>query len=131
MPELPEVENTVRILRPKVVGKEILEVEVLDPKLKHIPQSLKLPAKVYELLRKGKYIVFDLGERKLVCTYACLAASSGRIPFRKRPNTHGLACSFQTAPFFSSIPEGWAPGSGGGIFRALGPRCPGRPILSG
>ena len=66
MPELPEVENTVRILRPKVVGKEILEAEALDPKLKHVPQSLKLPAKVYELLRKGKYIVFDLGERKLV-----------------------------------------------------------------
>lgn len=66
MPELPEVENTVRILRPKVVGKEILGVEPLDPKLEHVPQSLSLPAKVLELLRKGKYIVFDLGERKLV-----------------------------------------------------------------
>ncbi len=41
-------------------------MKALDPKLKHVPQSLELPAKVYELLRKGKYIVFDLGERKLV-----------------------------------------------------------------
>jgi len=66
MPELPEVENTVRILRPKVVGKEIVEVEALDPKLGHVPQNLALPARVLELLRKGKYIIFDLGERKLV-----------------------------------------------------------------
>jgi len=66
MPELPEVENIVRILRPKVVGKEILAVEAFDPKLQSVPQSLGVPARVFELVRKGKYIVFDLGERKLV-----------------------------------------------------------------
>lgn len=66
MPELPEVETTVRILRPKVLGQELLSVRVLDPKLTKIPGLLSLPQKVTEISRRGKYIVFELSRTLLI-----------------------------------------------------------------
>lgn len=66
MPELPEVETTVRTIRPKVLGQEIIGAKALDPKLAHIPALLKLPEKVREISRRGKYIVFTLPEKLLV-----------------------------------------------------------------
>lgn len=66
MPELPEVETMVRGLRPHVVGKEIASVQAPDPKLAHVPPALSLPATVARLSRRGKYILFDLGDRTLV-----------------------------------------------------------------
>ncbi|MCX7751024.1 MAG: DNA-formamidopyrimidine glycosylase, partial [Candidatus Bipolaricaulota bacterium] len=66
MPELPEVEATVRGLRPHVVGKELQAVEVLDPKLAGLQGKLHLPARVEALTRRGKYVLFGLGDRILV-----------------------------------------------------------------
>lgn len=66
MPELPEVETTVRSLRPKVLGKELLFLHVLDPKLAHLPALLPLPAKVQDLLRRGKYVIFAFPKKLLV-----------------------------------------------------------------
>jgi len=66
MPELPEVETTVRALRPKVVGRELRSLRVFDPKLAKLPPLLNLPAKVEELSRRGKYIIFALPQKLLV-----------------------------------------------------------------
>lgn len=60
MPELPEVETIVKQLRAKVIGKTIVNLTVIDPKLKHV-KSKKLPGtKISDVQRKGKNIILTL-----------------------------------------------------------------------
>lgn len=66
MPELPEVETIVRFLRPRVVGQVLHGVEVLDPKIRVEWERLNLPAAVRDLVRRGKYIAFAVGDQHLV-----------------------------------------------------------------
>lgn len=66
MPELPEVESTVRALRLKVLGQTLLHVHALDPVFDPVPKSLLLPVQVRALERRGKYILFGLGDLWLV-----------------------------------------------------------------
>ncbi|MBC7093569.1 bifunctional DNA-formamidopyrimidine glycosylase/DNA-(apurinic or apyrimidinic site) lyase [Candidatus Bipolaricaulota bacterium] len=66
MPELPEVETMVQGLRPLVEGETLLAVEAHDPKLVHVRPALDLPVEVRALARRGKYALFDLGDRLLV-----------------------------------------------------------------
>ncbi len=56
----------MRTLRPKVEGKELRALRVLDPKIPQISPLLGLPAKVEGLLRRGKHIVFALPKKLLV-----------------------------------------------------------------
>lgn len=64
MPELPEVENIVRDLQPKLCGKLIKEVEVVHHGIiagqKNSFSRLLRNKKIKGLSRKGKCIVFDL-----------------------------------------------------------------------
>ncbi len=66
MPELPEVECIVLWLRPKVVGRTLSRVEVPDPMLARSVEVLPLPAKVLDLFRLGKHVVFHLDQGFLV-----------------------------------------------------------------
>ena len=71
MPELPEVETTVRDLRPRVVGRGFRQVEVLVPRMVRAPspEGLRcgLPGRRVEALeRRGKYILFRLDQGALV-----------------------------------------------------------------
>lgn len=66
MPELPEVESIVNTLRPRVLGQTLLAVQVLDPVLAYVPRALNLPATLERLERRGKYVLFGLGERWLI-----------------------------------------------------------------
>lgn len=66
MPELPEVETMVRGLRPHVVGEILSAIEVRDEKLAHVESALRLPTAVRALDRRGKFILFALGDRTLV-----------------------------------------------------------------
>jgi len=61
MPELPEVETLVRGLRP-LRGAEITSVRILDRKLS-LPAERIVGARIRSVDRRGKYIVFDLGDR--------------------------------------------------------------------
>lgn len=79
MPELPEVESTVRTLRPKVVNQTLLRVQALDPVLHHVPKALSLPARVSALERRGKYILFKVGDLWLVVHLRM----SGRLLWQK------------------------------------------------
>jgi len=80
MPELPEVETMVRGLRPHVVGKAITAVEVSDAKLACLRSALSVPARVQSLDRRGKHVLFDLGDRVLVIH----PRMSGRLLWGKR-----------------------------------------------
>ncbi|MGI6524321.1 MAG: DNA-formamidopyrimidine glycosylase [Bdellovibrionota bacterium] len=65
MPELPEVESTVRRLRPDVVGQKVRAVTVYwdntiaCPALKTFKTKLK-GREITALTRRGKYLVFEL-----------------------------------------------------------------------
>jgi len=72
MPELPEVETIRRGLAPRVEGRRLAEVEVLDPRwcLPEEPGPVAAALRgrrVERLGRQGKYLVWELeGERALV-----------------------------------------------------------------
>lgn len=71
MPELPEVETTVRVLRPRVTGRRFTAVEVGVPRMVRAPSpeglTSGLPGRqVASLERRGKFIVFRLDQGVLV-----------------------------------------------------------------
>jgi formamidopyrimidine-DNA glycosylase len=71
MPELPEVETIVRMLLPHVEGKRIETAELrlgrmlLGVPPRDFPQALR-GQKVERILRRGKYIVLELGDCSLI-----------------------------------------------------------------
>lgn len=60
MPELPEVESLVRALRPRVLGERIERLNILDSKLCAQRLSGINGARIVDLSRLGKQIVFEL-----------------------------------------------------------------------
>jgi formamidopyrimidine-DNA glycosylase len=61
MPELPEVETIVGQLNRNLLGKVITKLVVFDPKVIDKNISHALPAKITKIWRRGKAIIFDLG----------------------------------------------------------------------
>jgi formamidopyrimidine-DNA glycosylase len=66
MPELPEVETIVRELSPRLQGRHILSVEVLQPRItRHSKQDIAvvLPGRrIRQVRRHGKFIIVQLDE---------------------------------------------------------------------
>ena len=66
MPELPEVETIVRELRPRLQGRHIASVEVLQRRItRHSPEDLSevLPGRRIDSVRRhGKFIVMELDQ---------------------------------------------------------------------
>ena len=66
MPELPEVETIVRELSPRLQGRHILSVEVLQPRItRHSKQDITtvLPGRRIEQVRRhGKFIIVQLDQ---------------------------------------------------------------------
>ncbi len=65
MPELPEVENTVRDLKPLLVGRRVLDVRILWPRLVHgkSPEAFAVELTGRQIVnsdRRGKYLLFPL-----------------------------------------------------------------------
>ena len=62
MPELPEVETTIRGLKP-ILGSTIINIKINTPKLRFfIPKNISLLTKVeiIDIKRMGKFIIFLL-----------------------------------------------------------------------
>jgi formamidopyrimidine-DNA glycosylase len=70
MPELPEVETTRRGVAPAVVGRQIREVIVREPRLRwRVPPELPRAAagqRVLAVRRRAKYLLFDLERGALI-----------------------------------------------------------------
>lgn len=72
MPELPEVETTIRYLRPQLLDRVINEVIVSKRGVSHFNQNLTdvksqlEGAQFTDLSRIGKWMLFDLGKTKAV-----------------------------------------------------------------
>jgi len=70
MPELPEVETTIRDLNKKILGREIQDIWTDFPKMIKIPKSFEQfkkeikDKKIEKVWRRGKNILFDLSGRK-------------------------------------------------------------------
>ena len=66
MPELPEVETTVRDLRPQLIGRTIQRARVTWERTVAAPNAKQFTReivgyKIIEINRRGKYLVFSLG----------------------------------------------------------------------
>ncbi|HTQ77343.1 MAG TPA: bifunctional DNA-formamidopyrimidine glycosylase/DNA-(apurinic or apyrimidinic site) lyase [Burkholderiales bacterium] len=69
MPELPEVEVTLRGIAPLLVGKRIASVVVREPRLRwRVPDAVRKLAgrEVRALRRRGKYLLIDCGGGHLI-----------------------------------------------------------------
>lgn len=91
MPELPEVETIVRELGPRLRGRRIVSVEVLQPRItRHSPVDIAavLPGRrIRDVRRHGKFIVIELSE-------GCLTihlGMTGQLLFGGHPGPHTRA----------------------------------------
>ena len=79
MPELPEVETTIRGLKP-LIGEYIFNIKIHTPKLRFlIPKNIikiKNSAKINDIVRKGKYIIIYLSNDYLIVLHLGM---SGRL----------------------------------------------------
>ncbi len=70
MPELPEVETTLRGIAPALEGRTIVEVRVRNPALRWpVPAEVQRAAgrQVTGLRRRAKYVLIELGSGGLMC----------------------------------------------------------------
>lgn len=70
MPELPEVETVRQTLRRKVIGKTIVQVDVLHEKMIQLNvnefQEKLVGKQIKEVERRGKYLLFELDDYYLI-----------------------------------------------------------------
>ena len=79
MPELPEVETTIRGLKP-LIGASIHNIKIHTPKLRFlIPKnilSIKTGIKIHKINRRGKFIIFSLSNKHSIALHLGM---SGRL----------------------------------------------------
>ena len=79
MPELPEVETTIRGLKP-LIGASIHNIKIHTPKLRFlIPKnisSIKNGTKIKKIIRRGKFIIFHLSNNYCIVLHLGM---SGRL----------------------------------------------------
>ena len=83
MPELPEVETTIRGLK-SIVGSKIINIKINTPKLRYfIPKSILLinSVRIIKIKRKGKFIIFYLQNHHSI---VCHLGMSGRLRLYKK-----------------------------------------------
>ncbi|HYP04739.1 MAG TPA: bifunctional DNA-formamidopyrimidine glycosylase/DNA-(apurinic or apyrimidinic site) lyase [Bryobacteraceae bacterium] len=91
MPELPEVETIVRELAPRLRGRHIVAVEVLQPRIvrhSRVDVCTTLPGKrIADVRRHGKFILVDLND-------GCITihlGMTGKLRFDGPPGPHTRA----------------------------------------
>ncbi|MCB0328024.1 MAG: DNA-formamidopyrimidine glycosylase [Bdellovibrionales bacterium] len=93
MPELPEVESTVRSLQRDVIGRRILHVEATWPRMiePYSPSELSLrlvSKRIAAVWRRAKYIVVEVqgqNEREILLLHLRM---SGRLLINRTPSNH-------------------------------------------
>jgi len=95
MPELPEVETTRIGLLPKLVGRRIQRVVVREARLRWpIPANISVELEgrvVRDVLRRGKYLIWDVGAGTQGGFLLCHLGMSGSmfaIPAGRAPDKH-------------------------------------------
>ena len=78
MPELPEVETTIRGLKP-IIGSTIINIKINTPKLRFIiPKNISLltKVKIIDIIRIGKFIILLLSNHHIIILHLGM---SGRL----------------------------------------------------
>jgi formamidopyrimidine-DNA glycosylase len=91
MPELPEVETVVRGLRPRLIGRHILQVEILQPRivrhsLRNVAESVT-GKRIVDVHRSGKFILIELDQDWLTIHLGM----TGKVLFDTEPTKHTRA----------------------------------------
>ncbi len=91
MPELPEVETTLRGVRPRLEGRRIAGLDVRDPRLRYpVPPDLGLALagqRITGLRRRGKYLLLDLDHGTLLI-HLGMSGSLRVLPASIQPGPH-------------------------------------------
>lgn len=89
MPELPEVETTVRGIRPHMAGKTLKRIDVRDSRLRwpvELPSDLT-PVPVLDLHRRAKYLLIELPIGHLI-VHLGMSGSLRWLPVAENPQKH-------------------------------------------
>ncbi len=81
MPELPEVETVVRGLRGQIVGREILNLQLSDKRLRiDFPKNIQeiVGCKIESVVRRSKYILINLNNNRVIVIHLGM---SGKLLF--------------------------------------------------
>lgn len=125
MPELPEVETIVADLRPHLVGRTILRVELSFPTIVRYPEPEEFidsiaGMRIESVGRRGKYIVIELFNHLLLVVHLGMTGQlrlvDGAAPLAK----HTHAVFFLDEPEGGLPPDGGAPGAAGSRRTPLG-----------
>jgi formamidopyrimidine-DNA glycosylase len=91
MPELPEVETLCRQLKEILSGKEILAVEILDPRLGVSEGEGLAGRKIESVYRQGKYIRIEMGKRGM--DTVTFEKEKGREKIKQQPPDERLTAA--------------------------------------
>jgi formamidopyrimidine-DNA glycosylase len=91
MPELPEVETTLRGVRPYLEGRRVADLRVREPRLRYpVPRDLGaslVGQRIVGLRRRGKYLLLDL-ERGTLLIHLGMSGSLRLVPPSSQPGPH-------------------------------------------
>ena len=87
MPELPEVETVARQLEPRLVGRTVSKLRVLDPLLRNGRTPRLAGRRVREVSRSGKQVLihFGPGAVRYPLWLTIHLRMTGRLIWRERP----------------------------------------------
>lgn len=93
MPELPEVENTVRDLKPLLVGRRVQAVHILWPRLVHdkAPEAFAVELAGRQIVntdRRGKYLLFPLDNGRTWIVHLRMTGQLHVVPARDDAERH-------------------------------------------
>jgi formamidopyrimidine-DNA glycosylase len=84
MPELPEVETVARQLAPRLAGRTVRRLRILDPRLRNGPLPPVAGREILRVSRSGKRVLFELGPTPRGARHLWLAVHlrmTGRLLF--------------------------------------------------
>lgn len=91
VPELPEVETTLRGVRPHLEGRCIADLKVRDPRLRYpVPPELAgvlAGQRITRLRRRGKYLLLEL-DRGTLLIHLGMSGSLRVLPASSKPGPH-------------------------------------------
>lgn len=104
MPELPEVETVINILKPLVINKEIKDIDIFFPRLIESDYNdffnLK-NKKILDITRYGKYIFFHFSEDLVLISHLRMEGKYRYLKEYKRIKATSLIFSFKDGTYLS------------------------------
>lgn len=104
MPELPEVETVINILKPLVINKEIKDIDIFFPRLieSNIDDFYSLKnKKILDITRYGKYIFFHFNEDYVLIVHLRMEGKFRYLNEFKRIKSTSLIFTFKDNTYLS------------------------------